>query len=66
VILPAVHRWRRSCRYRTEHGKTAFQVLNFPRFSSEVVIDLCLCYVNVESDITDSDLNDKELILVRD
>lgn len=66
MILPAAHMWRRSCRCRTERGKTEFQVLDFTQFSSEVVIDLCLCYVNVESEITGSDLGDKDLILVRD
>jgi hypothetical protein len=65
VILPAAHRWWRSCRCRTEGGSTVFQVLDFSQFSSEVVIDLCLCDVSVESEIAGSDLS-KDLIVVRD
>jgi hypothetical protein len=65
VILSAAHRWRRSCRCRTEGGNNPFRVLDFSQFSSEVVIDLCLCDVNVESEITDSDLG-KDLILIRE
>jgi len=66
VILPSALIWRRSCRCRTERGKPVFQVLDFPQFSSEVMIDLCLCYVNVKSKITGSDLSGKDLIHVRD